>query len=328
MMDDITTNAPVPKQRSRWRSFRLRTLLVVVLLFQLPLIWFCYARGRAAREDAAVTRLIYSVTGFSSRGANPHLGIQKRLAELGLERPFYRITFVAADRCILDGALQELLGNLDGVSSMALTGCVIHEDAMVPNSLSQLRELNLKGSECPPRFIRSLAECNNLERLDLSGCLLSSETLKQIGKLKQVRHLYLSDCMFGFWKKETIVPESVDMAFLQTMAKLERLDVSHCNGSRPKLADLPSSLVSLTSWHTGMDLSRGLARRDRLKEITLADSTTSESDVRVLLAQCANVDSLFIGGAGCSSEEVTQLAREFPTVQFRFVSQGGIHHGE
>lgn len=316
-MDDTTANNTAPKQRSRWRRFRLRTLLLVVLLIQVPLIWYVHGRHRAHREDVAVQRLFPDGTGSFSRGTDSTSGLQKWLFRLGLEPHFYGVTLVAGEYAALGHSQDDSLVHLPALRHLVLQNTQIPAQTIIPSRLQHLQVVNLSGSSVPPRFIESLAECRALDQLALGDCLLSSHTLIAIGDLKQLRLLSMSRCMVGYWDSDTLVREQGDCSFLYGMSNLQHLNISEFPGNPPTLADLPESLVSLNSRKLGLDLSKQLAVREHLTGIELFESSITAANVRILIPHCPKLNYVGLLQTRCTEEDISSLSSEYPSIHFR-----------
>ena len=152
-MDEATAHSTLPKPRARWRRFGLRTLLLIVLLIQVPLIWYVHARQRALREEAAVQRLFPDGSGSFARGTDATIGLQKWLAQIGLEPHFYGVTLVVGEYAALGHSQDDPLVHLPALRHLVLRNTQIPAQSIIPNNLQELKEVNLPGSSVPPSFV-------------------------------------------------------------------------------------------------------------------------------------------------------------------------------
>jgi hypothetical protein len=326
MMDDITTNAPAPKPRSHWRSFGLRTLLVVVLLFQVPLIWFTYARQRVEREKQAVMALA-GTTQFANRAPKvyskalgcmeygPKPWLQERLEPYGAEGYVYPVNYLGASERSYDATFASHLANLPALDTLHLFECNFSADACLPGKgLQKLTILNISRSKPPPALLSSVRHCPRLERLLFFDSVLSPESCSALGAVDQVPELYLHG---------SELPDC-DWSFLAGMSRLEYLSLYKLRGTTFPLASVPlqlKCLVAIESTVSAANLKPN--ESNSLEKLELSGTPLTKADLMAICGAFPKLRLIYILDTGVTQQEQREVAAAFPTVRF---TKDGVRH--
>jgi hypothetical protein len=313
-MDDITTNAPALKPRSHWRRFGLRTLLVVVLLFQVPLIWFCYARARVQREKAAlqalgvgpreqVFRAVFDP--ITNRGGPPETRFAERLEKYGAFEYWYPVTWLLIGPHPLDVEQAKHLRNLPFVEVIAVDTPVIEYGATLPpKGLSRLKRLSVSYCTPPPGFIASAKHCRSLRTLKVEDCLLSPTHLQEIGELEQLRGLSFSG---------TTICEA-DWDFLSRLNELEFLSIDAAHLGEPfPLHKLPPSVCILHASGVALNVSGSPTPvSSKLRAARMVESSLTREELRHFLLSHPQLKAVDFSPRSTSID----IESEFPDITF------------
>lgn len=194
----MTTEPP----KRRWFQFRLRTLLIIVLVLSLPLSWFAWKMEKARRQRTTIIeieslggRVIYDWQADLHHWdamQRPDHSWQRRLFGDDFCDQAYSATLRGPE--FFDSRL-DLLKGLDGLK------WVIVRDARVMGSgLASLRGIAcLEGvsvDNCPltDDGLKHLQECSDLECVCLRKTEISGDGLKYLAGLTSLRRLWLDDC--------------------------------------------------------------------------------------------------------------------------------------
>lgn len=189
----MTTELP----KRRWFQFRLRTLLIAILVLSLPLSWFAVRMQREAVEEIEKMggRVLYDwgseavETGIDALPPKPSRG----RALLGSDY-FDKVEVV----------------DLNGTS---VTDAELTHLASVPH----LTHLFLQGTDVTDVGVQHVEGLTNLISLDLRNAQVTDAGLKRINGLTNLRHLDLG---------RTHVTDH-GLRHLERLNKLEYLDLMH-----------------------------------------------------------------------------------------------------
>lgn len=153
-----TTMNNTPSKR-RWFQFRLRTLLVMVVVVAIPLGWIGYERRRIATRREGLKE-----AGFAWGGQSPQP--EWNQAVFGDDSPAYANSMVSG--IVTDAGLVHLK-NLPQLQLLALYGSHITDAGLVHlKDLPQLQTLSLDGTHITDVGLVHLQDLHQLKRLELS----------------------------------------------------------------------------------------------------------------------------------------------------------------
>lgn len=172
------TNEPIPPTRRRWFQFRLRTLLVVMLVISLGMGWVMKERRRIAeRREAFVSAGLMFSVGEDSYQPVWHLilfGVDVRFASR-----------IWGDSTTTDDGLVHL------------------------RELTRLHSLYLRGDQVTDAGMVHLKGLKQLQVLNLNGTQVTDSGLEQLRELTQLKILWLTDTQVtyaGVAKLQTALP--------------------------------------------------------------------------------------------------------------------------
>lgn len=202
-----------PPKRRRWLQFRLRTLLIAVLVLSLPLSWFAVRMEKARRQREAVEAL--QSTGIFLewqivRESEP--GVPTWLAKLfGDNYLFVEVRQViwngqsnwkpvrdehmihladlpdlwriAVPTCRVSDVGVEHLKGLTSLRSLDLSHTEVTDDGLKHlKEMSELRHLFLNGTQITDGGLEYLKGLANLEWLSLKGTQVTAQGVKKLQK--------------------------------------------------------------------------------------------------------------------------------------------------
>ena len=150
-----------PPKRRRWFQFRLRTLLIVVLVLSLPLSWLAMRMERARRQRRAV-EAISSLRGQASCDWQnyPRYGAEPTWLRRILGDDFFDpVTWAVLNRDTITDADLEHLKGLPSLEILSLPDTRVSDAGLeYVSGLSQLEYLDLRNTDVTPEGIRKLQE--------------------------------------------------------------------------------------------------------------------------------------------------------------------------
>ena len=154
----MTTDSP----RRRWFQFRLRTLLIAILVLSLPLSWFAARMRKAKRQREAVEAI---------EKAGGHTGSS-----------FHDFIARASTREPERTWLRRLLGDdfFDPVSQAYLSKNTSDNDLEHLNALTRLRILDLRDSQVTDAGLEHLKGMPNLRWLYLQDTYVTDQGIKKL----------------------------------------------------------------------------------------------------------------------------------------------------
>ena len=171
-------------KRRRWFQFRLRTLLIAILVLSLPLSWFAWKMERARRQRAAVEALQklghpYLPTGIATVAYTDLAIIEYDSGRSGLQKP-------------QPSWLRSVLGDdfFDSVVKIALGGYDVTDDGLENlKSLPNLHTLTLIDCRISDDSLAHLSGLQGLESLRINNMLITDAGLEHLKKLVNLREL-------------------------------------------------------------------------------------------------------------------------------------------
>ena len=190
-----------PSKR-HWFQFRLRTLLIAILVLSLPLSWFAARMDKARRQRTAIIeieslggRVIYDWQAdlhYWDASQRPDNSWQRRLLGDDFCDEVHSATLRGPE---FSDSHLDLIRGLNGLK------WVIVEDARVTGSgLAILQEIaHIEGvsvNNCPftDDGLKHLQERSDLECVCLRKTEISDDGLKYLAGLTSLRRLWLDDC--------------------------------------------------------------------------------------------------------------------------------------
>lgn len=174
-------------ERRRWFQFRLRTLLVAVLVLSLPLSWFA-VRLERARKQRMIVKMIEERGGealyeyfFDPAGCKePPLGLGKLLGE----DFFWEIHAInGRDSDISDADLMQI-GELTCLQGLRLAGTTVTDDGLERLChLTKLRYLDIGGTVVTDAGVKHLKTLRDLRVLNLSRTQVTDAGLPHLTSL-------------------------------------------------------------------------------------------------------------------------------------------------
>ena len=149
----MTTNLP---KRRRWLQFRLRTLLIAVVVLSLPLSWFAVRMEKARRQREAIAA-IERLGGVVERWED--LSVPKWIRKFFPDEFFiYAVEVVLDDTEATDACLEHLKG-MTNIDILQLNGTKV-TDACLEHleGLTNLGFLRLKNTNVTPEGVKKLQE--------------------------------------------------------------------------------------------------------------------------------------------------------------------------
>lgn len=175
------------KPTRRWFQFRLRTLLIAVLLLAVPLSWIAMRIEKARRQREAVEAIAKLGGGvrydYHDGVCDPaeHPPIPSLLLKL-LGDDFFSdvvgVGFFQDDVVDNDLTVLNTLRNLDFVELVQVP--ITDRGLRHLDGLHRLQYLNLKGSPITDVGLPQLAKLTTLARLDLTGTKITEEGVKTL----------------------------------------------------------------------------------------------------------------------------------------------------
>ena len=161
--------------KRRWFQFRLRTLLIAILVLSVPLSWFAVRKEKARRQREAVEEI-------------ERLGGTVFYPYDGLLVPPKRTW------------LRKLLGNdffdkVDSVTYVNFGPEVITDSSLEPlEGLPYLSWLCLTGTQVTDDGLKLLKGNKHLDTLILQGTQITDDGMKHLKDLRTIKYLDLTNC--------------------------------------------------------------------------------------------------------------------------------------
>lgn len=209
------TTAP-PKRR--WFQFRLRTLLIAILLLSLPLSWFAVALQRARRQRQAV-EAIRELGGFVDQ--RERTSVPRWIRESFPEDFFTEVVEV---RLLANKHRNAMLKVLKAVSTD-------HEIEKLPphvadpgvehlKELTSLRKLTLRNTTATGTDLEHLAGLTNLQELDLRDTEITDAGLEHLKGLTRLHFLKLNDAQVSLQGCQKLHESLPDCTILCTSGRI------------------------------------------------------------------------------------------------------------
>ncbi len=176
------------KPERQWFQFRLRTLLIVVLLLSLPLSWF---------------------------GAEVRRAKQQRMTAKAFQRLGCEVLLDRGSLAAVLGIPESLAGFPDWV--VARNVPLTDSDLRHFRELPEIRGIQLNDTDITDAGLRYLSDSTNLITLHLSNTHITDAGLKHLKRLTNLRHLMLDG---------TLVTDA-GMEHLLVLTKLRSLVLCH-----------------------------------------------------------------------------------------------------
>ena len=189
-------------------------------------------------------------------------------------RDYELVQLISAD-CEAGGKIKSLdLSRCWKVTNIGI-GALAYMEALVA--------LNTRGVVGPISDpVTTLADMTQLTSLDLGGCCVDESILRQVGELKQLRHLNLRG---GFFANDAL-------ACLENLTKLQSLDLTWCHNvddSGLKCLKTMTSLHALSIAHCLKVRGHGLAHLSGMQQLRSLDLDTCIDVGDFAIAQLQNM---------------------------------------
>ena len=202
-------NDPVPRPR-RWLQFRLRSLLLLMLVFPLLGTWWTFLRYGYLREHQIVQG---DFRGLGTAPQGPEW-IRRLCGEKYFRRAvkadlcgqhsdrltpqtlveFRYLRYVSATGDFFTDKELALLKDLPDLEVLFLDHCQITNAGLTHISeLRQLKRLKLGGTQIREPNLQQLRHLKNLVMLELQGTQATDEQIRHLTQLDQLSSLDLSD---------------------------------------------------------------------------------------------------------------------------------------
>lgn len=181
-----------PPKRRRWLQFRLRTLLIAILVLSVPLSWFAVRLERARRQREAV-KAIERLGGYVE-------------FDLDLDTPYWLLRLLGQEsvsKPVVVSFKGTLVGDpelahleaLTDVDLLFLDGThITDEDLERLPQLPELYGLHLADTRVTDAGLRHLQRfAKSLVQLSLGGCRVSDAGLEHLGGLANLEWLILTE---------------------------------------------------------------------------------------------------------------------------------------
>jgi hypothetical protein len=228
-VDDQLPNAPPPPQpKLRWYQFRLRTLLLFVLVASVGMSWFAVKLNQARRQRAIVEK-IESMGGqvkydFQYDPSGKNIDDAKPFAPFWLENllgnDFFSnvidITFLSRADDVTDSSIAEwsnlprllrlsltdahqvtdkglkTIGEMEQLESLEITGIQFtNEGSIYLKGQKNLKSLVFGGDQITDKGLKFLHELTQLEELSVTGKCITDDGLVHLEGLLHLRSLSL-----------------------------------------------------------------------------------------------------------------------------------------
>jgi hypothetical protein len=207
-----------PKPRRRWYQFRLRTLLVLMVLASIGLSWFAVKMRKARRQREAVAaitkcggmvRFDYGYRDSATQPPGP-AWLRSLLGDDFFTDAIAVWIFSDDDAEALRGLpeLQELSMDSDAISDAALAYL---------SGIPRLRELSLVDAQITDSGLANLGKTPLIQRLWLDNTALTDAGIEHLGGLTDLRYLSLINMQIG----------DGGLKQLEGLSRLETLRLSH-----------------------------------------------------------------------------------------------------
>jgi Leucine-rich repeat (LRR) protein len=186
------TTTTTPKPRRRWFQFRLRTLLVLMLLTCIGMSWFAMKMQRIRKQRAtaeAIKRL-----GGGVYWVNPDSQIKyRRRSWLGQLLGDDKVAEIQLIRIDNDAAMEHLK-ELTALRGVCFSGTQITDTSLEHLSgLNQLQEFYLYDTQVTDAGFEYLKALSQLRYLSVAQTQLTDAGLEHLKTLTQLRRLDLKD---------------------------------------------------------------------------------------------------------------------------------------
>lgn len=203
------TTEPTPTRR-RWFQYRLRTLLIVMLVVSLGMGWVMKERRRIAEQreslKAAGFRYLINEVSFLHDVHEMFFGFDFRFAsgiDGTIETTDSGLVHLAGltqlqslslqGRQVTDAGLAHLR-TLTQLQTLSLHDMQVSDAGLIHlQGLKQLQYLSLGGTQVTDAGLAHLRRLTQLQDLSLGGTQISDSGLVHLQGLTQLRYLYLAD---------------------------------------------------------------------------------------------------------------------------------------
>jgi hypothetical protein len=242
----------------RFQIRGVRSLFALVLIAAVGVGWFTYLYRSERVQEAAIRAVEEEEVRLSVEQAEPGWLDY-------LRRPRIRVVaanFALAAPTSLRPTMIDALRVFPHLESIDFGGMAIDDSQLeLVACLPSLRALFLQDTEITAKGLAHLSRLKYLEVLNLSHCVVNSESVCELEKISNLRRLML--------RYARVKSETLDLARL---SKLEQLDLSGC---KLDFAEKGRDDSRVARW-IGGSLS--------IKELYLEHWAISEHDVRALTA--------------------------------------------
>jgi len=250
-------------KRRRWYPFTLRTALVVVAGFCVPLAYVAKQMRDAQRE-------MHAVATFRALGEGVDMSNRQRpgsawLRRLLGENAVYQAKTLILNDTQVDASHLKLLPAMRGIERLWAEGNRFGDDILVHvETVTELKVLQLGGSRVTDLGLRHLRRLDKLQELRLNWTDITDDGLAALTQLTDLRRLDLAHTKVG----------DAGLRHLRTLKRLEVLNLASTDMKDAGLLELEGlqniTVLNLTATKiTDVGLAR-LENLPRLKELDLA----------------------------------------------------------
>lgn len=307
-------------QRFRNWTFSLKALVVVVLLLQVPLIYYAYLRQRISNERRAMEQIKteihdYRRAPFVYEALNDRWIVNERdpaynrFLKWGIAEYFYPVTSIHVHRVQLSQDNFDALAMLPDIVELDLRKCEIDPEVVLPAEAGQsLKSVNLGEAIFGPKLLKSLSQCPQLQTLVLSECTLSQAHLKAVSQLRGIRNLVISESMLseGGWDS------------LHSLKSLTRLSALGISDWPQVVSSLPPSIRFAYFHHSTAPASSTVQPKKTLslESVGLYSAEVSFEQLEALSRSAPNLQGVNLFGASIKPEEIARVSKLHPTVTY------------
>ncbi len=169
------------KPKRRWYQFRLRTLLLAILVLSLPLSWFAWRMKQARRQKEAVAA-IYELGGYMVYEGGPRIEPPSSLLRTLLGNEFFdKVEEVHLDRSEVTDTELGCLCCLKDAKCLWLDSDNITDAGLEHlRGLTALEDLTIFSSQITDAGLEHLKRLNNLTDLCVKGSKVTPEGVKKL----------------------------------------------------------------------------------------------------------------------------------------------------
>jgi hypothetical protein len=303
----------VPRGLRRFLRFRVRALIVAVLLFGGYLGWIV---NRAHERHLVIAALERSGGGVEfdwqfkngRHFSNPSSRWPKWLVDLVGADHFHDVTWALVGFGGVNDTTLLRIGCLSQLEELDLND-VQSTDAGLANlsGLRALRKVHLKGRRFTDRALANLKGLPSLRELGLRECTFTDDGLKNLERLSELQILGLTDCKIT----------DAGLAHLKDLRALTNLGLTNCQITDAGLSHLKEMtnleyLILNRTNITDLGLAH-LKALKRLRFLSLADTKVSDAGLKHLHGN-AGLVLLWLKGTRVTDAGVGELKVALPTL--------------